>query len=299
MTGQEATNAGESSENPCSSEIKEDDATKIELPPSSSAELSENQVSSSSQSTSSEVVGERTAGSISLNAEEQILEPKELPEDENQDFIGSRNDQTDNLNGGSEEIILAEGSESATVVLKNSAAQDKTTRDNEVKGDSRHSEDSSMIENKNKAIDESKKLTQLDVSTTDKTKDSETAAVNQNTEESHRVAEGESALNETKGAKATTQQVIDKAVKASEMYPKLNSVASEAGTVYIAVSLWHLIQTIIRNFPHKFLSSPHKGVLLAVDSPPSPLHSLSMTFGIVILQMKDSCSANLTFRAHN
>ena len=289
MTGQEATNAGESSENPCSSEIKEDDATKIELPPSSSAELSENQVSSSSQSTSSEVVGERTAGSISLNAEEQILEPKELPEDENQDFIGSRNDQTDNLNGA----------ESATVVLKNSAAQDKTTRDNEVKGDSRHSEDSSMIENKNKAIDESKKLTQLDVSTTDKTKDSETAAVNQNTEESHRVAEGESALNETKGAKATTQQVIDKAVKASEMYPKLNSVASEAGTVYIAVSLWHLIQTIIRNFPHKFLSSPHKGVLLAVDSPPSPLHSLSMTFGIVILQMKDSCSANLTFRAHN
>lgn len=218
LTGQEATNAGESSENPCSSEIKEDDATKIELPPSSSAELSENQVSSSSQSTSSEVVGERTAGSISLNAEEQILEPKELPEDENQDFIGSRNDQTDNLNGA----------ESATVVLKNSAAQDKTTRDNEVKGDSRHSEDSSMIENKNKAIDESKKLTQLDVSTTDKTKDSETAAVNQNTEESHRVAEGESALNETKGAKATTQQVIDKAVKASEMYPKLNSVASEA-----------------------------------------------------------------------
>lgn len=231
MTALQTSNVRESSENARAAKPKAEDisANRTELLSTSTEQLGTQE--NNFQWASSEFVGETSAANPSLNAEEAIMRVEKVSLGGKQDQLDSQNDLSENENGEgleNKEAITLNLSESAELV-RNTTPRDEASSDNEVKASS--SEGSFMVESK--FIDESQKISQRDISAqTDRTNETEFAAVRHRTEESHGASESEVAFVEVDGVNATIQLTSDQEIKTSQMYPKLPSMTSAAGIAW-------------------------------------------------------------------
>lgn len=211
-----------SNENAC--EPTGDTSVKSDLPgtsPASSGELTEiaknveGTSELSTESTSSNV------GEVTDISEEPSKEENDLPSD-------------------SQREVNQESTKSTT-----DASQGKIDYENELQNDSIQPEKSSVVENQ--TTDENQILVLSDVST--KTNEAEPATVQEIPEKHETMAEtvtenskvhtsGEVLVSEGEAGNANLSQVAaDEKVKSSHMYPKLDSIAREAG-IYVTVILF-------------------------------------------------------------
>lgn len=249
LPGTEASRAGESSEKDSLNETVAEDSTKPDLP-STSGELPENDTVS--EGTTNDVIAERTSESaVSIEEEvadirdESSKEENKLPSHSQKEAVVDANnkeleDNEANLNVDTSETLNTVEHDSTTCAI-----QDKFDNDAETKNETNESEISSVVENQ--VINENQKLVDVSSKTADAKVD-ETTVVHQILEECHRVAEtatkiltahtsGEGVEGE-RVRNVMPQVAADEEIKTSQMYPKLESVAKEAGIYTKLLKYW-------------------------------------------------------------
>ena len=212
-----------SNENAC--EPTGDTSAKSDLPstsPASSGEVTEIAKNVEGTSEFSTESTSTNVGEVTNISEESSKEENVLPSD-------------------SQREVNQESTKSTTDV-----SQGKIDYEKELQNDSIQKERSSVVENQ--ATDENQILVLSDVST--KTNEAELATVQKIPEKSETMAEtvtenskvhtkGEVFVSEEEAGNANLSQVAaDEKVKSSHMYPKLDSVAREAGMYFTVILFW-------------------------------------------------------------
>lgn len=246
----EASKDVDSSDNACSSEPPTEDSANLGLP-STSEGPSENDVT---EGRTREVTTERTSESAASNEEEVASIPEDVTKEENK--LPSHSQKEADVDDNNKELDSSEGNLNVdtsetldTVGLDSTPSVTQETiiigNDTEVKNDSNESEDSPVVDNQ--AIDENQTVADVSSKTSD-AKKAGPAVSHQIPQASHGMAETvtensklrtseEGVVDEKEVRNATTQVATDKGVKTSQMYPKLDSIAREAG-IYLEMWGW-------------------------------------------------------------
>ena len=208
--------------------------------PTSSAELSQND--NVIDGTKNKIVTEDTGEAAASNVREVTNVPENAQEQESELPSHSKEEldvdrKSENLENSDGNLKVDTPGKLNTVELHSSTKENKDD-DTEFENESKESEIPSVVENQ--IVDE-RQTVNLSIKTND-TKEAEPAAVHEIPEESYRMAitttensklcaPEETAATVKEVSNATSLTAADEKVKASQMYPKLDSVAKEAGSL--------------------------------------------------------------------